>query len=372
MDLIRLLRDTMTRDKLMFVYRGEVTGDNSLPLLMLLEREMESSEVALLGRKRLFMFVLESLQNVSRHGKGSGYADMSLVVFARTANGYAVTTGNVIPTSSAGSLRRKLDEINSLDPSEIRSIYRQMLSSAEFSTKGGAGLGLIEMAKKTGNRLDYDFIPLDAKHSWFILSKTVDTTGLGNNAGRKPLPYDGKWITDLQHMMARNNIYMVWSGHLTPGVGKEVLYFNETRLRETEVAAGLKKRVFAVLVEVLENVALYSAGRETEILFGPPVAMLMMESDVYTITTGNLVSISEVGALREKLDLVSTAGATALKQIMSDNLLGKETLPGTKGILGLADIALKSSGRLEYSFENVNQELSYYVLTVKIDGKDSH
>ena len=40
----------------------------------------------------------------------------------------------------------------------IRNVYRQMLSTAEISSKGGAGLGLIEMAKKTGNKLDYDFV----------------------------------------------------------------------------------------------------------------------------------------------------------------------------------------------------------------------
>ena len=55
------------KERLMFVYRGVVTNENSVPLLMLLEKEMENSEFGFVGRKRLFMFVLESLQNVSRH-----------------------------------------------------------------------------------------------------------------------------------------------------------------------------------------------------------------------------------------------------------------------------------------------------------------
>jgi len=37
---------------------------------------------------------------------------------------------------------------NSLQTDEIRNVYRQMLSTAEFSDKAEAGLGLIEMAKK--------------------------------------------------------------------------------------------------------------------------------------------------------------------------------------------------------------------------------
>ena len=70
MDLTRRIRDKMMKERLMFAYRGVVTNENSIPLLMLLEKEMENSEFGFVGRKRLFMFVLESLQNVSRHGSG--------------------------------------------------------------------------------------------------------------------------------------------------------------------------------------------------------------------------------------------------------------------------------------------------------------
>ena len=89
-------------------------------------------------------------------------------------------------------LKVKLDEINNLEANEIRNVYRQMLSMSEFSNKGGAGLGLIEMAKKTGNKLDYDFVPLDDDFSYFILSKTVDSEGVGVHFGGKEKPFRGK------------------------------------------------------------------------------------------------------------------------------------------------------------------------------------
>jgi len=158
----------------MFVYRGVVTDVNSVPLLMLLESEMENSEYGFVGRKRLFMFVLESLQNVSRHTAKERYAQMSMVVYSKSDTGYKVTTGNVITSSGIENLKNKLDKINSLSADDIRKVYRQVLGTAEISNEGGAGLGLIEMAKKTGNKLDYDFVPLDNKYSYFVLSKTVD------------------------------------------------------------------------------------------------------------------------------------------------------------------------------------------------------
>ncbi len=114
MELTKRIRDKMTKERLMFVYRGVVTEENSVPLLMLLEKEMENSEYGFLGRKRLFMFVLESLQNVAKHSEQDQYANMSLVVYSKKDNGYTVTTGNVLPSRNIADLKSKLDEINHL------------------------------------------------------------------------------------------------------------------------------------------------------------------------------------------------------------------------------------------------------------------
>ena len=126
-----------------------------------------------------------------------------------------------------------------------------MLSSSEFSSKGGAGLGLIEMAKKTGNKLDYDFVPVDTDFSYFILSKTVDSEGVGVHFGDKEKPFRGKSIAQLERLMAENNVYLIWSGHISPDVGKEVLSFTETKLSEDDIETNLRRRVFSVLVEIL-------------------------------------------------------------------------------------------------------------------------
>ena len=368
MDLTRHIRDIMSRDRLMFVYRGEVTGNNSIPLLMLLEREMVSSEFGFLGRKRLFMFVLESLQNVSRHSNRTEHADKSIVVFAKTDNGYIVTTGNVIPSSSVESLRQKLDEINKLDPASIRALYRQMLSSAEFSSKGGAGLGLLEMAKKTGNRLDYDFVDLNNGYTYFILSKSVDRSGVGYNNLGESARYNGDRIMSIESMMAESNIYLVWSGHISPDIGKEVLYFTESKLREEEINTNLKKRIFTILVEILENVARYGAGKEAEMLYGLAVATLRVEKETYVLTTGNLVRTEEVTLLKEKLDRVNSYSIADLKRIEKERLLDNQSDSGSTGMLGLVDISLKSTGKLQYAFEKVNDFYSYYLLTVRVKG----
>ena len=369
MELTRRIRDKMMKERLMFVYRGVVTNENSVPLLMLLEKEMENSEFGFVGRKRLFMFVLESLQNVSRHSDHSQHADMSLVVYSKTDNGYTVTTGNVLPSASIGDLKLKLEEINHLQPAEIRNVYRQMLRSSEFSNKGGAGLGLLEMAKKTGNKLDYDFVPLDDEYSYFILSKTVNSVGVGVHSEGEEHPFRGKSVSQLERLMAENNVYLLWSGHISTDVEKEVLTFTETKLAEEDIELNLRRRIFSVLVEILENVAKYSPGKGPEEKFGMPVAMIMLEDDVYSLTTGNLILNENVEDLQRKLDTINKYDKVGLKELFRKSLSGQTITSDSTGNMGLIDMARKSGSKLVYQFEQINELYSYYVLTVKVEDR---
>lgn len=367
MDLTRRIRDKMVKERLMFVYRGIVTNENSESLLMLLEKEMENSEFGFVGRKRLFMFVLESLQNVTRHSDRSQYGEMSLVVYSKTDTGYTVSTGNVIETDKIEELKTKLEEINRLDSDEIRNVYRQMLSNAEFSSKGGAGLGLIEMAKKTGNKLDYDFIRLDNNFSYFILSKTIDSGGIGIHFHGDESAFRGKTVAQLERLLAENNVYLIWSGHFSPDVGKEVLSFTETKLSEEDVDSVLRRRVFSILVESLENVAKYSPGLEPEEKFGMPVAMIRLTGGVYSVTTGNLITNDNIGALKEKLDKINDCDKPCLKELFKQALMEQSIQSDSTGNMGLIEMAKKSGNKLQYQFDKVNDQYSFFTLTIRVE-----
>lgn len=360
----------MMKGRLMFVYRGVVTNENSVPLLMLLEKEMENSDFGFIGRKRLFMFVLESLQNVSRHSDHTYHPDMSLVVYSKTDSGYTVTTANVLHTSAMKDLKNRLDQINNLQADEIRNVYRQMLGNTEFSEKGGAGLGLLEMAKKTGNKLDYDFVPIDDEFSYFILSKTVNSVGVGVHHRGEEKTFQGKIISRIERLMSDNNIYLIWSGHVTADVEREVLSFAETKLVEEDVELKLRRRVFSVLVEILENVAKYSPGKKPELEFGMPVAMIRLEEEVYSLTTGNLVKNEDIELFREKLEIINKNDKMGLKELFRNSLSGLTVKSYSTGNMGLIDMARKSGSKFEYQFEQLNELYSYFTLTVKVDGNE--
>lgn len=365
MDLIHSIHKRVMNERLLFVYRGIISERNSLPLITLIENVMKSDSYGLAGRKKLFMFVLESIQNIIKHGNRD-HADMSLVTYSRAGDGYSVTTGNMIDTAYVNDLESRLIQINASPDKEIKSRYLEILNKSELSSKGGAGLGLLEMAIRTGKRLDYDFIPFDGRHTYFILNKTVDASGVGINEGGRLDAFKRSSLTAIEQMMAENNIYMIWAGHFSAEVGDEVLSLTETKLTGKDLELRIRKRIFSIQVEILENLSRYNPGRDLEDRYGLPIVVFGLDGRKFILSTGNLIVNSAVGQLKAKLDAVNRNNAADLREMFSESLSAQTMDSDSTGNMGLIDIARKSGSKLLYSFEKINEMFSYYFLTVKI------
>ena len=119
------------------------------------------------------------LQNICKHadekefiedvGRGKG-----ILMVGNDHDQYSVTTGNVIANESINGLAEMLDRINAMSPEEIKATYKQMIRDARLSEKGGAGLGFIDMVKKTGNPIDYMVHPINDKKSFLVIISKVD------------------------------------------------------------------------------------------------------------------------------------------------------------------------------------------------------
>jgi hypothetical protein len=83
---------------------------------------------------------------------------------------YNIITGNYIVNENVSGLKKRLDDVNSLTKEELKDYYKQILNNGEMSLKGGGGLGMIDIARKTGEKLGYTFQQIDEKLSFFSLN----------------------------------------------------------------------------------------------------------------------------------------------------------------------------------------------------------
>ena len=59
--------------------------------------------------------------------------------------------------------------MNKHDSYALKELYKTTITNGEFSPKGGAGLGFIEMAKTTGSKLEYNFESLSKEYTLYTL-----------------------------------------------------------------------------------------------------------------------------------------------------------------------------------------------------------
>ncbi|MEZ4998920.1 MAG: DUF6272 family protein [Bacteroidales bacterium] len=68
---------------------------------------------------------------------------------------------------------RKTDEDQPFPPEEIKELYKDILNHQEITEKGLGGLGLLDIARKTGHRIDFRFKKYDNLNTAFRLSAVV-------------------------------------------------------------------------------------------------------------------------------------------------------------------------------------------------------
>jgi hypothetical protein len=171
------LYKTMKTNEINLVYEGEVTQEITKTFTSLTEKNMARSEEPNQVQRKVFNVMVECLQNISKHADTlSDEADddrRGIVMVSKGDDSYKIITGNVIRNSKVPGLKESLEHINSLDKAGLSSLYKQQIVEAKLSEKGGAGLGLIDIAKKTGSKLSYQFKELNEDVSFFILTSTI-------------------------------------------------------------------------------------------------------------------------------------------------------------------------------------------------------
>ncbi|MCS6904378.1 MAG: SiaB family protein kinase [Bacteroidia bacterium] len=171
----------MQVNNIIFVYQGEVTAELVSSILHMMENKLDGDGEDKKIKKKVFNVMVECLQNVYHHLDTLEVSVDDTEVNDRTAllmigkeeKDYYVITGNHVLNERVAALRSRLEKVNSCDKNELKNLYQSILNDGELSEKGTAGLGMIDIARKSGQKLGYDFHPVSDKYSFFSLEAKI-------------------------------------------------------------------------------------------------------------------------------------------------------------------------------------------------------
>lgn len=143
-------------------------------LLKLADSDKGTDEEIII-KKKVYKVMVECLENLCRHAEIiEDSIAPSLFYLSKTDQFYYIISGNYIKNRNIDALKKKLDMLNGMNKSEMKQKYREVLSLRQLSEKGGAGVGIIDMAIKSENKLDYKFIPIDDSHSFYTFKVSIN------------------------------------------------------------------------------------------------------------------------------------------------------------------------------------------------------
>jgi len=179
-DIENYFRDQSNGDVILF-YRGNVDSDVINHVLDTVEDKLvEVNEQSRL-RKKVYNVLVESLQNLYHHVDRvpADFEDQTsekfgLLSVKKVNSGYKIITGNFVLTDNVEKLEEKIKRINRSSHEEIKELYKFILNHQRISSKGGGGLGLVDIVRKTGNKLEYNFREYDEKYTFFYLNILVN------------------------------------------------------------------------------------------------------------------------------------------------------------------------------------------------------
>jgi len=165
LDLDRL----MAEQDVILAYRDVITEETIQHILSItdLRLTIHGSDKKL--RKRIFNILVECLQNIVNHSDKDEGASSGLLVIGQTDGKIFIRTGNVMRNSLVPAFQLQLDYVNALEPDTIRQHYVNTLENTHFSEKGGAGLGLMDIYKRSGNPIRHAVHSVDEHRSFLSL-----------------------------------------------------------------------------------------------------------------------------------------------------------------------------------------------------------
>ncbi|HOU73993.1 MAG TPA: SiaB family protein kinase [Tenuifilum sp.] len=133
-------------------------------------------------RKKVYSAMVESLENIYKHqdvikGSNNYQPKFSLILEKDKVD---LTCSNSLLKVKIGPLKERLEKVNQLDKAGLKEFYKEVILSGNVTQKGGAGLGIINIAKVTENKLEFTFDDIDEQYTYFTLRIKVSLQNQNN------------------------------------------------------------------------------------------------------------------------------------------------------------------------------------------------
>jgi hypothetical protein len=165
----------LAKDSFVLLYMG--VFDDQLTSILMDINDASKFEIKS-SRKKISFLIAECFQNIVRHSDEEdkaaiGFKLPEMFLLRNRRSMHHLVTTNIVKNQDKEKLTKSIDHLKTLTKAELKALYLEVFTNESHSEKGGAGLGLIEMARKSGTAPTYKFEALGNNFSNFFFQVNV-------------------------------------------------------------------------------------------------------------------------------------------------------------------------------------------------------
>jgi hypothetical protein len=349
-----------SKDNFCLIYDGNIVEDLTFKIISLSECHYKHQKGYATLKKKVTFLLAECFQNIVRHrGKAQTENNKNIdfgFFLTRSQNGiYFITSGNLIKKEKVKDLKAHLNKINKLDQESLKALYLDVLVNNDFSKKGGAGLGLIEIARKSDQKIEYIFNKFDNNFSIFYSQVML-------NPHKQIIEDKGYHIDEAMQChreILSKNIILMQKGDFSNNSLTPVLEILQKNLPDIFMQSHPRKEVYHVLVEVLQNLSRNGTGQNGR---KEGIFMIKKKENSFVISAGIYVVKSQKIIMSKQIDFLNGLSKMELKSRYLKSL--NEENQGAQ--IEMIDIARRSTEAIKYNFIQETHEECFFSISVAV------
>ena len=312
---------------LIVFYQGNYRETPSHNILDIVEKNISPNMKKTAVRSILYLMI-EALQNIERYSAHTHSSDDYSLVYSDN-NFFHIYTQNVIENNKIDGLKTRLDSVIDKSKEELDEIYNKTLSG-ETRTEKGAGLGLIDLARKTRNRFFYEFNPKDDKYSTYSICFAIPLNREDYDS-QPNFEESREIIKKLNQNFKNNQSTLFYGGDFSNNFVMALLDLITTVKKENIINKSTK--IHHILIELTQNIRRHAHQSNNQV-----IGQLCIEwqKNNLGISTYNTIDDNKIEGLTKKIDTLNACDIDGLKELSKKSLTDFSEDSG----VGLIDVGL--------------------------------
>lgn len=344
-DLMRMLES----DDLVLWYKGLFDDVCTAMMVEINSADLEKKPLPKGGSTVSFLLT-ECFQNIIRHGMKESFPDKVDGVFGwrRKKNTWHIYSANRAEPDQILEVKKRLDMVNSLDKEELKSYYLEVLEKGTFSDKGGAGLGFVEMARKSGNPVQFGSF-FKENSNYLCLQVDFDKSP---ESIEMPISENIR----IHNCLLENNVGFIFKGDFSRENIIPVLEILSANGRSLSLNQAFKLQ--QISIEFLQNISRHAKDKD-----GMRWGWFMLQYDKvdFVLSTINLVDEEQKKVLEKELEELNALELSEQDANYIERLRASTLQPGNDAGTGLPDVRRLIKGKIQYEFKPARNDYYYQI-----------